>query len=74
MDSNTVAIWTTAPLPYLLITKKVIALEKVLSVIYEIVRLFLNTLIVDDKQYPHKRDNLTQQINMQLSQKQKTFS
>ena len=42
--------------------------------IYEIVRLFLNTLIVDDKQYPHKRDNLTQPINMHLSQKQKHFS
>ena len=29
MDWNNVAIWTTAPLPYLLICMKVIALEKV---------------------------------------------
>ena len=35
---------------------------------------FVNTLIVEDKHYLLNRDNLTQQIRMQLYQKQKTFS
>ena len=42
--------------------------------IHKILRLFVNTLIVDDKHYLLNRDNLTQPIQMQLSQKQKTFS
>ena len=37
-------------------------------------RLFVNTLAVDDKDSLLNRDNLTQPIQMQLSQKQKTFS
>ena len=37
-------------------------------------RPFVNTLTVDDKHYLLNRDNLTQPIQMQLSQKQKTFS
>ena len=41
---------------------------------YKLVRLFLNTLTADDKHYLLNRDNLTQPIQMQLSQKQKTFS
>ena len=41
---------------------------------HKILRLFVNTLTVNDKQYLLNRDNLTQQIQMQLSQKQKTFS
>ena len=41
---------------------------------YKILRLFVNTLTADDKHYLLNRDNLTQPIQMQLSQKQKTFS
>ena len=37
-------------------------------------RHFVNTLTVDDKHYMLNRDNLTQPIQIQLSQKQKTFS
>ena len=37
-------------------------------------RLFVNTLTVDDKHYLLNRDNLTQPIQMQVSQKQKAFS
>ena len=42
--------------------------------IYKILRLFVNTLTADDKQYMLNRENLTQPIEMQLSQKQKSFS
>ena len=42
--------------------------------IHETLGLFVNTLAVDDKHYLLNRDNLTQQIQMQLYQKQKTFS
>ena len=42
--------------------------------IHKILRLFFNTLTVDDKHFLLNRDNLTQPIQMQLSQKQKTFS
>ena len=45
-----------------------------LLVIHKILRLFVNTLTVNDKHYLLNRDNLTQPIQMQLSQKQKTFS
>ena len=38
------------------------------------VRLFFNTLTADDKHYLLNRDNLTQPIQVQLSQKQKTSS
>ena len=41
--------------------------------IHKILGLFLNTLTVDDKHYMLNRDNLTQPIQLQLSQKQKTF-
>ena len=40
----------------------------------KILTLFVNTLTVYDKHYLLNRDNLTQQIQMQLSEKQKTFS
>ena len=36
--------------------------------------MFVNTLRVNDKYYLLKRDNLTQPIEIQLSQKQKIFS
>ena len=64
----------TAALQNLLITVNVVPLEKVFLVIHKIVRLFVNTLTVNDKHYLLNRDNLTQPIQMQLYQKQKTFS
>ena len=36
--------------------------------------MFVNTLRVNDKHYLPNRDNLTQPIQIQLSQKQKIFS
>ena len=42
--------------------------------IHKILRQFVNTLTVDDKHYLLNRDNSTQPIQIQLSQKQKTFS
>ena len=42
--------------------------------IHKILRLFVNTLAVNDKHYLLNRDNLTQPIQIQLSQKQKIFS
>ena len=39
--------------------------------IRKILRLFVNTLKVDDKHYLLNRDNLTQPIQMQSSEKQK---
>ena len=47
--------------------------KKSLLVIHKILRLFVNTLTVNDKHYLLNRDNLTQTIQIQLSQKQKTF-
>ena len=41
--------------------------------IHKIQRLFLNTLTVDKMHYLLTRDNLTQAIQIQLHQKQKTF-
>ena len=41
---------------------------------HNILRLFANTLTVNDKHYLLNRENLTQQIETQLSEKQKTFS
>ena len=42
--------------------------------IHKILRLFVNTLTVDDKHYLLNRENLTEPIQMQLSKKQKNFS
>ena len=39
-----------------------------------VLRLFLDTLTFDETLYLLNRDNLTEPIQMQLSQKQKTFS
>ena len=64
----------TAPLPNLLITVNVVPLEKSLLVIHKILIVFVNTLTVNDKHYLLNRDNLTQPIQIQLSQKQKNFS
>ena len=62
-----------AHLHYLLITVNVVALEKVSLVIHKILRLLVNTLTVDEKHYLLNRDNLMQTIQIELSQKQKTF-
>ena len=50
------------------------SVEKFLLVICNILGLFVNTLTADDKYSLLKKDNLTQTIQMQLSEKQKTFS
>ena len=42
--------------------------------IHKILRLFLNTLTVNDKHYLLNRDNLTQRIKIQLCEKAETFS
>ena len=41
--------------------------------IHKILRPFVNTLTVDEKPYLLTRDNLTQTIQIKLSQKEKTF-
>ena len=41
--------------------------------IYKILSFFLNTLTVNDKHYLLNRDNLTQTIQIELSQTQKSF-
>ena len=45
-----------------------------LLVIQKILRLSVDTLIVDDNDCMLNKDNLTQPIQVQLSQTQKTFS
>ena len=45
-----------------------------LLVIEKIVRLFVNTLPADEKHYLLNRDNLTQPIEIELYQKEKTIS
>ena len=42
--------------------------------IQKTLRLFVNTLTLNDKHYLLNRDDLTQPIQIQLSQKRKTFS
>ena len=41
--------------------------------IQKILKLFINTLTVDEKHYLLTRDNFTQTIQIQLSQKPETF-
>ena len=41
--------------------------------IHKILTLFVNTLTVDEKHYLLNTGNLTQTIQIELSQKQKTF-
>ena len=48
--------------------------EKSLLVIHKILRLFVNSLPADDKHYLLNTENLMQRIQMEISQKQKTFS
>ena len=42
--------------------------------IHKILRLFVNTLTVNDKHYLLNRDNLTQPIKIKLPEKEETFS
>ena len=63
-----------APLPYLLIIVKAIDLQKVsLSNMQNLSKLIPNTMSADGKYSLLNRDNLTQPIHMQVSQKQKDF-
>ena len=39
----------------------------------KILRMFVKTLTVDEKHYLLNKDNLTETLQIQLSQKQKTF-
>ena len=55
-------------------TVKVVALENVSLVIHKVLKIFVNTLTVDEKHYLVNRDNLTEPIEVELSQKQETFS
>ena len=48
--------------------------KKSLLAIWKILGLFVNTLTADNKESLVNRDNLTQPIQIQLSQKQKTIS
>ena len=73
IGQENVPIWMTTPLQNLSINLEVVALEKSPLGIHKILRLFVNTLIVDGKHYLLNRDNLAQRIHMQLSQKQKNF-
>ena len=61
------------PLQNILITVKVVPLQKVSFSDTQNPKT-INTLTLDDKHYLLNRDNLTQPIQIQLSQKQKTFS
>ena len=45
-----------------------------LLVIHKILRQFVKTLTVDEKHYLLKKDDLTQPIEIQLSQKRNSFS
>ena len=63
----------TAPLQDFLLTVKLVPLVKVPFSDTQNLRLFVNTLTVDDKRYLLNTDNLTQPISILLSQKQKTF-
>ena len=73
MGQNTVAISMAEPLQYLLITVKVVSLKKVSFSETQILRLFVNTLTVNDKHYLLNTHNLKQPIQMQLSEKRKNI-
>ena len=52
----------------------ILSLEKSLLVICKMLWLFLNTLSASDKYSQFNKDNFTQEIQMHISQKQRTFS
>ena len=60
--------------PIFLSIRVKLSCKKLPSVWYEILRLFVNALIVDDKYSDSNMQNFRQQIQTPLSQKQKTFS
>ena len=62
------------PLQHQLITGKVVALESVSFSDTQNPKTVFNTWTVNDKHYLLNRDNLTEPIQMQLSEKQKKFS
>ena len=63
-----------APFQYLLITMKVVALEKASFSDTQNPKTVFNILSVEDKHYLLNRDKLTQPIQVQLSQKETAFS
>ena len=67
-------IFIKAPLSYLLISIKAIELGIVLLLTRQILGLLVNTLAADDRYPVVNKENLTIPIQMQLSQKQNTFS
>ena len=64
----------TTSLSYLLITAKSITFKNSLFFICQISELRVNTLTADEMYHVRNRDNFTIPIQMQFSQKQKTFS
>ena len=64
---------TTLPLTYSLIMLKLIDLETV-SMTWKTLRLFVNTLLADDKYSLLNKDNSIQPNPMHLSQKGKNIS
>ena len=74
MGPNTVEIWTTAPLAYLLINGKAIELEEVPLSNMQNPRTFREHFVAGHKFSLLNRDKLTQPIQMQLSKKKKAFS
>ena len=52
----------------------VVHIKKSPLMVQKILRVFVNTLTVDDKHYLLNRDKLTEPIRVQLSQKEKAFS
>ena len=62
-----------ARLKYLLISVKLCYWRKSVLVIENFLRPLIKTLLPHDKHYLLNRDNLPHPINLQLSQKQKTF-
>ena len=63
-----------APFQYLLITMKVVALEKASFSDTQNPKTVFNILTVEDKHYLLNRDKLTQPIQVQLSKKETAFS
>ena len=74
MGRNTVEIWATAPLPYLMIPVNALRLENTLLVICKVLGLFVNPLTSDYKYSLLKTENLLQHFQRQLSKKRKIFS
>ena len=49
-------------------------MEETLLLTYQILGLLVNTLATDEKYLVHYRENFTRPIQMQFSQKEKTFT